>query len=96
MMGTNRFVGFKYLFSESANRDFKKLDNQIATKIITKLNELVSGREGLDIKMMVNSSPTRYRLRVGDYRVVFEEHRNEIIIVVVGVGHRKEIYKKMR
>lgn len=95
-MSTNRFLGFKYIYSEAAKRDLKKIDRQVVAKLTDKLDELVGGREGLDVKMMLGFTPPRYRLRVGDYRVVFEEYRNEIIIIVIGIGHRKEIYKKMR
>ena len=94
-MHTNRFAGFRYIYSEAAKRDLKKLEYHIVERIIGKLDALVAGKEGLDIKMMIGFTPPRYRLRVGDYLVAFEEYRNEIIIIVIGVGHRKEIYKKM-
>jgi mRNA interferase RelE/StbE len=35
----------------------------------------------------------RYRLRVGDYRVLYEVTDEQIVILVVGVGHRREIYR---
>lgn len=92
-MFINRFLGYKYVFSQAANRELKKLDKNIAIKITNKLDDLISGKENLDVKVMVGTNPTEYRLRVGDYRVVFLEHKNEIIIFVVGVGHRKEVYK---
>jgi len=94
-MAINKFAGFKYIFSESAKRDLKKLDKQIVVKIIKKLDELVAGKENLDIKTMISIKPQRYRLRVGDYRVLFEEFNNEIVIIIIAVGHRKDIYKKM-
>ena len=93
-MFANRFFGYKYIFSEAANRDFKKLEKHIATKITKKLDDLISGKENLDIKTMVDTDPKEYRLRVGDYRVIFKENKNEIIIIVVDVGHRKEVYKR--
>ena len=37
----------------------------------------------------------RYRLRVGDYRVIYEVQDTQLIILVVGVGHRREIYRSM-
>jgi mRNA interferase RelE/StbE len=37
----------------------------------------------------------RYRLRVGDYRVIYEVIDQELVILVVGVGHRREIYRAM-
>jgi mRNA interferase RelE/StbE len=35
----------------------------------------------------------RYRLRVGDYRVIYDVIDAELVILVVGVGHRREIYR---
>jgi len=37
----------------------------------------------------------RYRLRVGDYRVLYEVMDGQLIILVVGVGHRREICRTM-
>jgi mRNA interferase RelE/StbE len=37
----------------------------------------------------------RYRLRVGDYRVVYDVLDTQLVILVVGVGHRREIYRAM-
>ena len=84
VMLLNRFFGYKYIFSNPAKKNLKKLD------------DLVSSKECLDIKMLVNVTPIKYRLRVGNYRVIFAEHENEIIIVVVSVGHRREIYNRMK
>jgi mRNA interferase RelE/StbE len=35
----------------------------------------------------------RYRLRVGDYRVIYEVIDGQLVVLVVGVGHRREIYR---
>ncbi len=37
----------------------------------------------------------RYRLRVGDYRVIYEVVDGQLVILVVGVGHRREIHRAM-
>lgn len=37
----------------------------------------------------------RYRLRVGDYRVIYEVADEQLFILVVGVGHRRESYRAM-
>ena len=37
----------------------------------------------------------RYRLRVGDYRVIYDVIDAELVILVVGVGHRREIYRSL-
>ena len=43
------------------------------------------------IKGRVNA----YRIRLGDYRIVYEVHVTEIVVYVVGVGHRREVYKRV-
>ena len=93
-MFPNRFFGYKYILSDSAIRDLKKLDEKISDKIKAKLNELVSRKERLDVKNIIGSSKEEYRLRVGDYRVIFLDNKKEILIVVVRAGHRKEVYKR--
>jgi len=37
--------------------------------------------------------PPRWRIRIGDYRVVYEIHSNVLLVLVVAVGHRKDIYR---
>jgi mRNA interferase RelE/StbE len=37
----------------------------------------------------------RYRLRVGDYRIIYDIADGELVILIIGVGHRREIYRTM-
>jgi mRNA interferase RelE/StbE len=39
---------------------------------------------------------TFHRIRVGDYRIVYEIHEDRLVILVVKVGHRKDIYKRLQ
>ncbi len=36
-----------------------------------------------------------YRIRVGNYRIVYEVHATEIVVYVVGVAHRREVYRRI-
>ena len=36
-----------------------------------------------------------YRIRLGDYRILYEVHAIEIVVYVVGVGHRKDVYQRL-
>lgn len=36
-----------------------------------------------------------YRIRIGNYRLVYEVHATEIIVFVIGVAHRKEVYRRV-
>jgi len=73
-----------------AIKDLRGLQKQDASRIAAKLSELEHGLTG-DIKRLTNFTP-EYRLRVGNYRVLFEVE--ESAIVVYRVMHRKHVYAK--
>jgi len=83
-------VKYKLVYTKSAAKDIKKLD-AIAKKRIKKKLELYSQKPKFYAKKLIKSSLGSYRWRVGNYRVVFDLDRNNI--VVLRVGHRKEIYR---
>ena len=47
-----------------------------------------------DIKPMEGRNPYEYRLRVGDYRIVYERHDDIFLVYVVHAGNRGDVYKK--
>lgn len=73
-----------------AIKDLRGLQKQEAALIAAKLAELENGQIG-NIKRLTNFTP-EYRLRVGNYRVLFEVE--EATVVVYRVMHRKNFYAK--
>ncbi len=73
-----------------AIKDTKKIPNNITTRIFDKIDLLSNNLQG-DIKHLTNYTP-EYRLRVGNYRVLFEIENNRIVVYRIGL--RKNIYKK--
>ncbi|MFH0924282.1 MAG: type II toxin-antitoxin system RelE/ParE family toxin [bacterium] len=72
-----------------AIKDLKNVPKPDGKKIVEKLRLLEDGLQG-DVKKLTNSDP-EYRMRVGDWRVLFEI-KGEIIIIY-RVRHRKEAYR---
>jgi len=73
-----------------AGKDLRSIGNIQAARIADALEALADGLKG-DVKRLANFTP-EYRLRVGDYRVLFEiEEKNRI--VVYRVRHRREAYR---
>lgn len=70
--------------------DLRGLQKQEAARIAAKLAELENGLTG-NIKRLTNFTP-EYRLRVGNYRVLFEVE--VATVVVYRVMHRKHVYTK--
>lgn len=71
-----------------AIKDCRYIDKKIVRIIFSKIESLSNNLQG-DVKKLTNYTP-EYRLRVGDYRVLFETEGNKIIIY--RIRHRKEAY----
>ncbi len=82
-------MNFKIIWDEKAKEDLKKLERNIAYRIYKKINNLKENFNSVEIKRLQNSN--LFRLRIGDYRVLFEIEKN--IIIILKIRHRKNIYK---
>lgn len=81
-----------YEFTSKARKEIKKLSPEIAERIIKKLDYFVSMVNPLSYAdHLTNYEIGNYRFRIGDYRVIFDIYEDKIVILKV--GHRREIYK---
>ena len=76
-------------FKPRALKDCKKISKIQLNSIFNKIEEMSNDLKG-HVKRLTNFTP-EYRLRVGNYRVLFEIERNKIIIY--RIRHRKVVYK---
>lgn len=81
---------YQLLYTKSVFDDIKKLDLVVKKKIKNKI-EKFSTNPVLNAKKLINSSIGTYRWRIGNYRIVFDIDKNNIVIL--RIGHRREIYK---
>lgn len=82
----------KLIFAQSAFRQFQKLDRALQKRIDEKLRFYISQKKPLQFAEPLKD--TRFgnsRFRIGDYRVLFDVESDKII--VLKIGHRKDIYK---
>ncbi len=86
---------YKLAFTERAKKDLKKLDKHIASLIIGWLEKNIEGCKDPRIhgKGLVGNKSGQWRYRIGDYRAICEIKDNEVIVLVLQIGHRKEIYE---
>jgi len=80
----------KVKIDDKAIKDLSKIDKKEATKILDKIENLENFPEVANIKRLTNFEPP-YRLRVGNYRVLFEV--KDDIITVYRVKHRSKVYE---
>lgn len=82
---------YTLVYSETAAKQLRKLPGEIEERILIALERLRIRPESCDIKKLVGAAG--YRFRVGDYRVIFEKEEEKLLIFVIEVGHRKNIYQ---
>ena len=80
---------YRIAFKPRALKDCRSIEKKILRTIFPKIETLSENLHG-DVKKLTNFTP-EYRLKVGDYRILFETEEDEIIIY--RVRHRKEAYK---
>ncbi len=79
---------YNILLSKYAQKFIEKQPRYQQERILNKINQLPNG----DIKRLSGYKST-YRLRVGDYRVIYEIFEETLVIKVIAVGNRGDIYK---
>jgi mRNA interferase RelE/StbE len=83
-------------FAESAAKQLRKLDPAIARRITSYLRERVASAvdpRSLGAALKGDELGQFWKYRVGDYRIIAEIHDQEIRILVVRLGHRREVYR---
>ncbi len=83
---------YQIQFSKKAQKRFKALPKSIQQRLIVQINLLPHNPRPLDCKKMKGVRDL-FRLRVGDYRVIYAVQDELLLILVVEVGHRREIYR---
>ena len=83
-------MAYNILVTETAKKQLAKIDKKAAKIIYKKLHE-ISHDPFLHVSRLVGLE--LYKLRVGDYRVLISIQRDKLIIMVVEVGHRRNVYK---
>ena len=83
-------ANFKIVFKKSVAKDLRGVPNQDVRKILSKIDGLAINPRGEDCKKLTGSD--LYRVRCGDYRIIYEIKNSELIVTVIKVGHRSGVY----
>ena len=75
----------------SAERELKALSPEIAQRIGQRLRALAEDQHPAQTKRLRNSR--NFRLRIGDYRVIYAVDDAARLVTVLAVGHRREVYR---
>jgi len=85
---------YSIFFTREAKRNIEKLDPSIR-KIIKKAIESLAINPAKG-KPLTYELAGLHSLRTSDYRIIYRMRKKQLIIIVIAVGHRKEIYKRLK
>lgn len=85
---------YKVEYSERAIKNLRKLDKYTRYLIVSWIEKNLVDCENPRVhgKALVENRVGQWRYRIGDYRVICEIKDEEIIVLVLEIGHRREIY----
>ena len=81
---------YKIEWKRSATRELRKLPREAVSRILQAVEELSAHPYPTGVRKLVGSEQT-YRIRIGDYRVVYSVFSSTLIIQIIRVGHRKDV-----
>jgi mRNA interferase RelE/StbE len=82
---------FAIWFTQAALRDFTTLSREAQRRIRPKIDALAQNPYPHGTKKLKGENA--FRIRVGDYRIVYEIRNNELVVLVLRIAHRREAYR---
>jgi len=82
---------YRVEIKKSAVKEIKKLPKQYLKHVLSKIAALAENPRPEGCIKLTNDN--KYRIRVGNYRVLYQIYDELIVVVVVKVAHRKNVYK---
>jgi mRNA interferase RelE/StbE len=81
---------FQVILPKSVQKELNRVSHEIANRILTRLAGLETNPRPPDVKKLKGREA--WRIRVGDYRVIYEIHDRILQIIVIKIGHRRDVY----
>ena len=83
--------GYRIVIKKSAAKEIEKIEQKDRIRIIERIRSLASDPHPAGSKKL--SGQEKYRIRQGNYRILYQVIDDKLIVNVVKVGHRQDIYK---
>lgn len=87
-------MSYRIEIKRSAAKALKKIPKANRKSIVDKIDSLAESPPNPDTTKMKGNNPF-HKVRVGDYRIVYEIQEDVLVILVVKIGHRKDIYRNL-
>ncbi len=85
-------ANYKIFIKPSAKKELESLPRNDLSKIVEKIKNLSSDPRPHGAEKL--SGEDKYRIRQGNYRIVYSIEDDKLIVIIVKIGHRRDVYKK--
>ena len=85
-------MSYNVLFKNSASKQFRRMPKNMLGKVASAIDELAEDSRPVNCKKLKDTTDT-YRIRIGDYRVIYTIDDSIVTVEVVKVGNWKDVYE---
>lgn len=78
----------------AASKNLANLDKPVARRIVERVHWLAENLGDANLEALTGDLEGLFKLRVGDYRIIYELIHEERLIIIHTIGHRREIYRR--
>jgi mRNA interferase RelE/StbE len=86
-------MSYSIEFSNRASKQFQALPQLVQERLVPHINALAETPRPPKVKKLVGEE-NLYRIRVGDYRIVYQIDDQLLLVLVLKIGHRSEVYRQ--
>jgi mRNA interferase RelE/StbE len=83
---------YRIEFSPTAESQFKKLPKEVQVRLKHRIDNLAEKPFPRGVKKL-SAQENFYRLRIGDYRIIYQVQGKALLVLILKLGHRKNIYR---
>lgn len=85
-------MAYSYQIRKSAASNLQRFDAKVRRRLLNKINWLVENVSDLQHERLAGDLNRFFRLRVGDYRILYDIDEDEEIVYIERIGHRSNVY----
>jgi mRNA interferase RelE/StbE len=84
-------MSYHVILPKSVQKELDRMPDDMVSRVLARLKQLEANPRPPDVKKL--KGRPAWRIRVGDYRVIYEIHDRVLQVLVIAVGHRREVYR---
>jgi mRNA interferase RelE/StbE len=85
-------MAYKIIFTPAANKQLERLPVNVRVVLKRSIDDLADNPRPHGVRKLTGGE-REYRIRTGDYRVIYEIRDDVLVVVIIKMGHRRDIYR---